>query len=84
MKDLLKIFPFLPQAKNTGKFILALLFYGYVPVIASGIVMGLGITVILAPPAAIASTAIMLYGVAGVALSILKFMGKELPCCCEE
>ena len=81
MNNLLKFFPFLPEAKNVGKLVLALLFYGYVPVFASGIVMGLGITVILAPPASIASLAILLYGVAGVALSILKYMGIELPCC---
>ena len=81
MNNLLKFFPFLPEAKNVGKLVLALLFYGYVPVFASGIVMGLGITVILAPPASIASLAILLYGVAGVALSILKYLGIELPCC---
>ena len=81
MNNLLKFFPFLPEAKNVGKLVLALLFYGYVPVFASGIVMGLGITVILAPPASIASLAILLYGVAGVALSVLKYMGIELPFC---
>ena len=84
MKDLLKFFPFLPEEKNVGKLILALLFYTYVPVIASGFVMGLSVTIILAPPATIASTAILLYGVAGVAMSILKYMGKDLTCCCKD
>ena len=81
MNDLLKFFPFLPEEKNVGKLILALLFYTYVPVIASGIVGALAVTVILAPPAAIAANAILLYGVAGVAMSILKYMGKDLTCC---
>ena len=32
MNNLLKFFPFLPEAKNVGKLVLALLFYGYLPI----------------------------------------------------
>lgn len=84
MDFLKKIFILMPEEKNVGKLILALLFYVYVPVIAAGVVGGiLGVTIILAPAAGVISTACMLYSLVGIAKSVLAYMGKDLKdlCC---
>ncbi len=79
MDKLMKLFILMPEAKNTGKLVLAILFYAYVPSIVAGIVSTfLALTLILAPTAMVVSSALGLYAVLGILLSIMKYNGKEL------
>ena len=83
MDFLKKIFILIPEEKNVGKLILALLFYVYVPFLASGLVGGiLAVTVILAPVAALVSFVCNVYAVVGVVKAILAYMGKDLKSLC--
>jgi hypothetical protein len=84
MDFLKKIFILIPEEKNVGKLILALLFYVYVPVIAAGVVGGiLGVTIILAPVAVPVGFVCNVYALIGIAKSVLAYMGKDLKdlCC---
>lgn len=84
MDFLKKIFILMPEEKNVGKLILALLFYVYVPVIAAGVVGGiLGVTIILAPVATLVGLVCNVYALVGIAKSVLAYMGKDLKdlCC---
>lgn len=83
MDALKKLFILMPGKKETGKLILALLFYVYVPFLASGLVGGiLAITVILAPVAALVSFVCNVYAVVGVVKAILAYMDKDLNSLC--
>ena len=79
METLLKFFPFMPEPKETGKFILALAFYLIVPPIVSFIIGAiLGLTIILAPVGIIVGFVLGIYGLAGTVFAILKFAGVDL------
>lgn len=71
METILKFFPFLPEPKDTGKLVLAILFYFFAPGIVGTI---LAFTIILSPVSAILS----LYGLAGIVLAILKYANVDL------
>ena len=84
MDFLKKIFILMPEEKNVGKLILALLFYVYVPSIAAALVGGiLAVTFILAPVAALVGLVCNVYALVGIAKSVLAYMGKDLKdlCC---
>lgn len=83
MDFLKKIFILIPEEKATGKLILALLFYVYVPFLATGLVGSiLGVTVILIPVAALVSLVGNVYALVGIAKSVLAYMGKDLKSLC--
>jgi hypothetical protein len=84
MDFLKKIFILMPEEKNVGKLILALLFYVYVPALAAGLVSGILVaTFILAPVAALVGLVCNVYALVGIAKSVLAYMGKDLKdlCC---
>lgn len=84
MDFLKKIFILMPEEKNVGKLILALLYYIYAPVLVGGLVSFiLGMTVILAPVGAMVAFACMVYGLVGAIKSVLAYLGKDLCCKCE-
>jgi hypothetical protein len=84
LEKIIKYFPLLPEEKNTGKLVLALLFYVYVPFLATAIVGGiLGATIILIPAANILSVAGTLYAIAGILLSLKNYLNIEIGCCKE-
>ena len=79
METLLKFFPFMPAPKETGKFILALVFYVIgVPIISMIIGALLGLTIILVPLAFIVGIIASVYSLAGTVFAILKFAGVDL------
>ena len=83
MEALKKYFPLMPEEKNVGKLILALLFYVYVPTLVGGLLVSvLGLTVILAPVGAMASFVCTVYGLVGVVKSVLAYLGKDLKSLC--
>lgn len=78
MNKLIKFFPFLPAQKDTGKLILALLFYAFVPGIVGSIVgFILGLTIILAPLAIVVGLALTAYSIAGIVFAIMTFTGHD-------
>ena len=79
METILKFFPFLPEPKDTGKLVLAILFYMIVPPMVSMIIgFILGLTIILAPVAVIVGSALGIYGLAGTVFAILKYANVDL------
>ncbi|MBQ8605759.1 MAG: hypothetical protein IJ408_03400 [Clostridia bacterium] len=79
MDKLIKFFPFLPEEKDSGKLVIALLFYLFVPGIAAGIIGFIcGLTIILIPVAFIAGLAGTVYTVMGIVFAIMKYMGQSL------
>ena len=75
MDFLKKIFILIPGEKETGKLVLALLFYVFVPYLACGLV-----GTILGP---VGIVALGVYGLIGAGKSVLAYMGKDLKdlCC---
>jgi vacuolar-type H+-ATPase subunit I/STV1 len=77
--QLIKYFPLMPAAKETGKLILAIAFYLIVPGIVASIVDGiLIITLILSPLAAIVSLLGTVYTVLGIIFAVMSYMGKDV------
>lgn len=78
MNKLIKFFPFMPTPKETGKLILAILFYLIVPGIVGGIIgFILGITIILAPLSIVVGLAATAYTIMGVVFAIMSFTGHD-------
>ncbi len=78
MNKLIKFFPLMPTPKDTGKLILAILFYLIVPGIVGGIIgFILGITIILAPLALIVGLAVTAYTIMGVVFAIMSYTGHD-------
>ena len=78
MEKIMKYFPFMPGEKETGKLVLAILFYylaGYVGVLVSGM---LAVTVLLVPLAPVISFAASAYMVAGIVFAIFAYKGKKI------
>ena len=79
MDQILKFFPFMPEAKDTGKLIIAILIYFLgVPAVVFVVSFILGLTVILAPVAFIIGSVASLYSMAGVIFAILCYCGVDL------
>ena len=79
MNKLLKFFPLMPAKGDTAKLVWAIIFYVFVPPIAS-FVAGfiLGLTVILAPLAVIVGAASSVYTVLGIVFAILNYVGQKI------
>lgn len=78
MNKLIKFFPFMPAPKETGKLILAILFYLIVPAIVAGIIgFILGITIILSPLAFVVGLAATAYTIMGIVFAIMSFTGHD-------
>ena len=79
METLLKFFPFLPKGKDDKALIISLVFYLLVPPIAGTLVaIVLGMTIILAPLAAIVGLAASAYTIMGVVFAILSYCGIDI------
>ena len=78
MEKFLKIFPFIPKAKETGKLVGSLFFYLLVPSLVVGIGMLFTFTIILAPVASAISMACTAYAVFGVISAVLGFFGVDV------
>ena len=87
MEKLIKLFPLLPQPKQTGKLIGSIIFYAFVPgivVVPVAAIIGflLGITIILAALAPVTGFVIGLagtaYSICGIVFAIMKYLGKEI------
>ena len=78
MKSLLKFFPLMPAEKDTGKLVLAILFYLFVPS-TIGAIIGfiLGLTIILLPLAFIVGTIVSAYTIAGIVFAVLCYAGQK-------
>ena len=77
MNTLIKFFPFIPAEKDTGKLLLALLFYLVVlPIINVCVGFILGLTVILLPLAFFTGFFFGIYGLLGTVLAIVGYLGK--------
>jgi hypothetical protein len=77
METLLKFFPFIPAEKDSGKLILAIVFYFFV-IPTVNVILGalLGLTIILMPLAFVTGFFFGIYGMLGLVLSIVGYMGK--------
>ena len=79
METVLKFFPFLPEPKDTGKLVLAILFYFLgVPVVCGIIGFVLGLTIILSPIALLVGAVGGVYSLAGTVFAILKYCNVDL------
>lgn len=78
MEKIIKFFPFMPEAKDTGKLVIAILIYFLgVPVVSSIVCFVLGLTVILAPVGIILGLACSVYSIAGLVFAIMSFTGYD-------
>lgn len=76
---LIKYFPLMPAAKETGKLILAIVFYLFVPGLVGTIVGAiLGITIILLPLTPVVGLLGTVYTVLGIIFAVMSYMGKDV------
>lgn len=79
MEKWIKYFPFMPEEKDTGKLVLAILFYLIAPPIAAGAVgFVLGLTVILLPLSFVVGLAASAYTILGIVFAVMKYLGREI------
>ena len=79
MSKLIKLFPLLPDVKDTTKLILSIVFYVLVPGIAIPVtVIILALTVILAPLVPVVPFVTSAYSIMGIIFTIMKYLGKEI------
>ena len=77
--QLIKYFPLMPAAKETGKLILAIAFYLIVPGLVGTIVGAiLGITIILLPLTPVVGLLGTVYTVLGIIFAVMSYMGKDV------
>ena len=75
MNKLIKFFPFLPAQKDTGKLILALLFYAIgVPLVSFIASLSLSITIIVPIVLGVVGP---IYSIAGIVFAIMTFTGHD-------
>lgn len=78
MEKIIKFFPFMPEAKDTGKLVIAILIYFLgVPVVSSIVCAILGFTLILAPVGIILGLAFGVYSIAGLVFAIMSYAGYD-------
>ena len=76
---LIKYFPLMPAAKETGKLILAFAFYLIVPGLVGTIVGAvMGITLILLPLTPVVGLLGTVYTVLGIIFAVMSYMGKDV------
>lgn len=76
MKFLVSLFPFMPEKKETTKFIIALIFYPLVLLFGVPIVtVVLGVTIIFAVLIPVIIPLLVLYSMVGFLFAILNFAG---------
>lgn len=79
MEKLIKLFPLLPDVKDTTKLILSIVFYVLVPGIAIPVtIIILALTVILAPLVPVVPFVASAYSIMGIIFTIMKYLGKEI------
>ena len=76
METLLKFFPFMPEKNDTGRLVLAIFFYLFVPSIVATILSSL-LLFTIALPTIIASLS-PIYTIMGIVFAILSYTGTEL------
>ena len=76
----MKYFPFMPGEKETGKLVLAILFYYFVAGYVGAIMLPgiFAITVLLAPLSIATSVVASAYMVAGIVFAIFAYKGKQI------
>lgn len=78
MEKLLKLFPFMPAPKETGKFVWAIIWYFVIlPTINVAISTICGFTVILLPVALILAPVLSIYSLAGLVFAIMSYAGYD-------
>ena len=79
MDKVLKFFPFMPEEKDTGKLVIAILIYVLgIPFVSGILGFILGLTVILAPVAVLLGLACSAYSLAGLVFAILCYVGVDM------
>ena len=79
MDKVLKFFPFMPEEKDTGKLVIAILIYVLgIPFVSAIVSFILGLTVILAPVGILLGFACSAYSLAGLVFAILCYVGVDM------